>query len=114
MPEKLGERVWPRRAGALVKLNTASCRKMSHYGAREAKFKVKGEAAVMSLGFQVSDVQKPLAAVWRIAEKGNIVQFGPKPEDNFVQNIGTQRKIHMVRKGCSYVIEADFVKEAGF
>ena len=61
----------------------------------------------MSLGFQVSDVQKPLAAVWRIAEKGNIVQFGPREEDNFVQNVKTGKKIHMVRKGRSYVIEAN-------
>ena len=37
----------------------------------------------MSLGFQVSDVQKLSAAVWRIAEKGNLVHFGPNPEDKF-------------------------------
>ena len=27
--------------------------------------------------FQVSEVKKPLAAVWRIAGKGNRVCFGP-------------------------------------
>ncbi len=43
----------------------------------------------MGLDFQVSDVQKPLAAVWRIAEKGNIVQFGPRVEDNFIKNTVT-------------------------
>ena len=52
----------------------------------------------MSLGFQVSDVQKPLAAVWRIADKGNLVQFGPNPEDNFIQNVTTKRKIPMIKK----------------
>ena len=35
----------------------------------------------MSLGFQVADVKKPLVSVRRITEKGNLVQFGPKPED---------------------------------
>ena len=65
----------------------------------------------MSLGFQVSDVQKPLAAVWRIADKGNLVHFGPKAEDNYIQNVVTQRKIPMVRRGGSYVVEADFVAE---
>ena len=63
----------------------------------------------MSLGCQVSDVQKPLAAVWRIAEKGNVVQFGPRDEDNFIQNVESGKKIHMVRKAGSYVVEADYV-----
>ena len=40
-----------------------------HYGEKTATFKAGLEQGVMSLGFQVSDVQKPLAAVWRIAEK---------------------------------------------
>ena len=29
----------------------------------------------------------------RIADKGNLVQFGPNPEDNFIQNAITKRKI---------------------
>ena len=53
----------------------------------------------MSLGFQVCDVQKPLAVVWRIADKGNLVQFGPNPKDNFIQNVITKRKIPMIKKG---------------
>ena len=68
----------------------------------------------MSLSFQVSDVQKPLAAVWRIAEKGNIVQFGPREEDNFVQNVKTGKKIHMVRKGRSYVMRRTVARNPDF
>ena len=64
--------------------------------------------------FQASDVQKPLAAVWRIAEKGNIVRFGPREEDNFIENVATGRKIQMIKKGGSYVIKADFVKDEVF
>jgi hypothetical protein len=63
----------------------------------------------MSLTFQVSDVKKPLAAVRRIAEKGNTVQFGPKAEDNFIMNVSTGRKIMMIKKGGSYVVPADRV-----
>ena len=60
-------------------------------------------------------MQKPLAAVWRIVEKGNVVQFGPDDKDNFVRNIETGKKIHMVPKEGSYVIEADYVaQERGF
>ncbi len=68
---------------------------------KEAKFKVGRDATGMSLGFRVSDVQKPLAAVWRIVDKGNVVQFGPREEDNFIQNIMTKKKIPLVRKGGS-------------
>ncbi len=60
----------------------------------------------------MSDVQKPLAAVWRIAEKGNIVQFGPEEKDNFIQSVATGKKISMVRKAGSHVIEANYVKES--
>ena len=88
---------------------------MGHYGEKTATFKVGGKDDVVSLGFQVSDVQKPLAAVWRIAEKGNLVQFGPRVEDNFVMIVAAKRKILMTRKGGSYVIDAEFVsQEPGF
>ena len=98
-----------------LKFMNASGGSMNHYGEKEAKFTTGGRGPVMSLGFQVSDVQKPLAAVWRIADKGNLVQFGPNPEDNFIQNVTTKRKIPMIKKGGSYVIEADFVaEEPGF
>ena len=62
-----------------MKITNASGRKMEHYGAKEAMRKTGGKSEMlMSLVLQVSDVQKPLAAVWIIAEKGIIVQFGPK------------------------------------
>ena len=59
----------------------------------------------------MSDVQKPLAAVWRIAERGNRVCFGPDPRDNYIENIASGKKINMIRKGGSYVVEAKFVVE---
>ena len=88
---------------------------MGHYGEKTATFRAGGAEDVLSLGFQVSGVQKPLAAVWRIAEKGNVVQFGPRDEDNFIRNVESGRKINMVRKAGSYVIEAGYVvQEPGF
>ncbi len=84
---------------------------MGHYGAKEATFKTQKEKTIMSLGFQVSAAQKPLAAVWRITEKGNLVQLGPRPEDNFIQNAQTNQPAQMVRKDGSHVIEADFVTD---
>ena len=93
----------------------ASGGQMGHYGENTATFRAGGSEAVMSLGFQVSDVQKPLAAVWWIVEKGNVVQFGPEDKDNFVRNIESGKKKHRGRKVGSYVIEADCVaRERGF
>jgi hypothetical protein len=95
-----------------LKFVNASGGQMGHYGERTAKFRVLGrETGIMSLNFQVSDVQKPLVAVRRIAEKGNIVQFGPREEDNFIMNKMTGNKICMVRKGGSYVIPAEMIVE---
>ena len=88
---------------------------MGHYGEKTATFWAGGAESVLSLGFQVSDVQKPLAAVWRIAEKGNVVQFGPRDEENFIRNVESGKVINMVRKAGSYVIEVDYVaQEPGF
>jgi hypothetical protein len=94
-----------------LKFVNASGGAMGHYGERKANFRVPGGASVMSLGFQVSDVQKPLAAVRRIAEKGNIVQFGPEDKDNFIMNAKSGMKIMMVKRGGSYVIPAEMVIE---
>ena len=38
-----------------------------------------------------------------------MVQFGPHPEDSVIKNLHSNRKVQMVRKGGSYVIEAEFV-----
>jgi len=37
-------------------------------------------------------VKKPLAAVHRICEKGNIVQFGPNEADNFIFDVTSKQK----------------------
>ncbi len=41
--------------------------------------------AAMGLNFQVTDVRKPLLAVKRITEKGNVVQFGPAESDDNIK-----------------------------
>ena len=98
-----------------MKFRTASGAKMRHYGSRLANFTARdgGKERLMGLEFQVSDVRKPLAAVWRIAEKGNIVQFGPTDTDCFIQNIRSQEKVGLRRKGGSYVMSVDFAEKEG-
>ena len=113
-PKNWGEAFQTRRPSRWLRFVNASGGPMGHYGEKTAMFKAKGQLDIMSLGFQVSDVQKPLAAVWRIAERGNLIQFGPRAEDNFIVNKETQKKIMMVRRNGSYVIEAEFVQQPGF
>ncbi len=87
---------------------------MKHYGERRTMFRAGKGGHVLGMTFQASDVQKPLAAVWRIADKGSRVSFGPGPEDNDFQNIASGEKIEMVRRGGSYIIKADFVTDQSF
>ena len=44
-------------------------------------------------------------------EKGNVVSFGPEPEQNYIRNVATGKEIKMERKGGAFVIKAHFVKE---
>ena len=65
---------------------------------------------VMGMGFQVcSEVRKPLAAVWRICHKGNVVQFGPADEYCYIQNIKSFKKVELRKKGGSYVMDVELV-----
>ena len=95
----------------------ASGGKIHHYGSRKVAFKpadVHGPGRMMGFGFEVTDVKKPLAAVCRICEKGNIVQFGPGTKDNFIQSVETNEKVFMKRKGNSYVLEGELPTENPF
>ncbi len=82
---------------------------MAHYGAKEATSLTGGEKRVTSLGFQVSDFQTPITAVWRIADKSNLAQFGPRLEDKNIENLQTKKPAQMVLNGGTYVIEAEFM-----
>ena len=96
-----------------LNLRNASGGVIEHYGSRNVTFRTEeGEGDIMGMEFQVSGVRKPLAAVWRIAEAGNLVQFGPKAEDNFIQNVRTGKKVSLRKKGGSYVLGVEFVKES--
>jgi hypothetical protein len=106
-PKAWAEAFGTKSVGKKMRFINASGGEMGHYGERTANFRTVGEAAIMSLTFQVSDVQKPLAAVRRISEKGNRVVFGPT--ENYIENVATGRRIQMVKKGGSYVVPAELV-----
>ena len=99
-------------SGKEMRFRNASGGRMNHYGSRAVTFRTDGgEGRMMGLDFQVSDVRKPLAAVWRIAQSGNIVQFGPSDEECFIMNKGTGEKVGLRRKGGSYVMGVEYMKK---
>ena len=58
--------------------------------------------------FNVANVQKPLASAAKVTQAGNRISMGPKPEDNFIQNVDTGDKIELrVEKG-TYVFDVEF------
>jgi hypothetical protein len=84
---------------------------MGHYGEKEITFRSGPEEDVVGLKFQVTDVRKPLLAVRRLVERGNVVSFGPEVEQNYILNVASRRKIMMEKRGGAFVIKAHFVKE---
>ncbi len=90
-----------------AKYVAANGSRMGNYGQKRVPFKMKGGDGDQSIVFQVTDVTKPLAAVSRIVEKGNVVQFGPKPEDNFIRS-ESGKKIPIRRERGTYVIDVEF------
>ena len=87
----------------------ASGGKMEHYGEKQVRCELEGLSSPVNMMFQVSDVTNPLASVARITEKGNIVQFGPKDEDNYVFNPSTDEKVLIRRKGRKFVLDVHFL-----
>ena len=92
-------------------MKTANGGDMNHYGEKKITFRGKDSEEVVGLTFQVTDVRKPLLAVRRLVEKGNVVSFGPGRDDNYIFNKDTGRMIPMEKKGGSFVIQAHFVKD---
>ena len=89
----------------------ASGGRMEHYGEKKVCCEFAGLSTPVNMKFQVSDARNPLASVARITEHGNIVQFGPKEEDNYIFNPSTEEKAMMRRKGRKFVLDASFIKK---
>jgi hypothetical protein len=97
-------------AGKELKLRTANGGEMKHYGEKHVTFKYAGAKGPVGLKFQVTDVKKPLLAVRRLVEKGNVVMLSSVEGESYVYNKEAKLKIPIVKKGGSFVIEAEFVQ----
>ena len=92
-----------------MKFVNANGGKINHYGSRKVLFAPKGGQGTISMGFEVTDVKKPLLAVVQLCKAGNKVQFGDKPEDNYIQNVSTGKKLFMRKMGNSFVLDGEVV-----
>ena len=83
---------------------------MGHHGEKDVTLKDKVNGDIVG---QATDVRKPLLAVRSLdlVERGNVVQFGPEPEQNYIPPVESDRKIMMERKGASFIIKANFVQK---
>ncbi len=74
-------------------------------------FKDECNGDIIGLNFQVTDVEKPLLAVRRLVEKGNMVQFGPtRGRTKYITNVETGKTIKMEKRGGPFAIKANFAK----
>ena len=90
----------------------ASGGRMSHYGEKRVRGTVDGMEGPISMLFQVSDAKNALASVARITERGNLVQFGPDPADNYIFNPSSGDKVMLRRKGNKFILDMDFARRA--
>ena len=58
--------------------------------------------------FHVTTAKKMLVSVERLTAAGNLVTFGPTNEHCFIENLQTQRRIMMKKKGGVYEVEVMF------
>ena len=72
------------------------------------------EDRLIGLAFKVCDVKKPLVSVKRICERGNVIQFGPREEDNFIKNVLTGKKIWLIEENGQYMMEVKVATESPF
>ena len=82
-----------------ILLKAANGHSMLHQGEKEVTSRDQESGEVLGMTFQVTQVRKPLAAVWRLAEKGNVIQFGQEESQCFVHNLKTGRKMQL-HKEC--------------
>ena len=86
---------------------------IAHHGSRKVIVN-SATGQQLSMRFQVTDVQKPLLAVSRLLEQGNVVQFGKQPGHSFIMNVDTGDKLLLERRGNSWVIPGTLARGEGF
>ena len=110
-PQQWAEAFGLQMADKPLKLVNANGGRIEHFGHRAVSFNPEsGEGRTMEAKFEVTNVRKPLMAVARVVDAGNVVQFGPGPRDNFIMNVGSKDKVYLRRRGNSFVLRGELVE----
>ena len=94
-----------------VKYMAACGTSMSNRGDKNVKFRAahkEGEQGMSSIQFQVTDVNKPLAAVSRILDKGNSVLFTREGQGSCIINDTTGEKVYLTEEKGVFVMDVEF------
>ena len=70
------------------------------------------ENNLMSMGFNVCEAKNALAAMCKIFEKANLVQFGFHHWGSFIGKNKQWHKVLLNRRGGSYVLDIEIVDSA--
>ena len=103
----------PSKPGEHMTFINANGGRIAHHGSRKVIVN-STTGQQLSMNFQVTDVQKPLLAVSRLIEQGNVVQFGKRPGHSYIQNLETGDKLLLERRHNSWVIPGKLADSAGF
>lgn len=84
--------------------------RMKNMGKKEVHFRSSGGGGVGSMDFQVTNVQKPLASVRRIVEKGNKVVFGGDHGQSYIEGVNG-KKVMLSEKNGIYTLPVEYLQE---
>ena len=79
-------------AASRLSFINASGQPNKHHGNNIISLEAAGSNKIIAMLFQICDDIKPLAAVRKMREKGNLVQFGPGLCESFLDNKKTGEK----------------------
>ena len=88
----------------------ANGHRMPNLGEKKVHFKTKDDQN-SSITFQVTKMKKPLAAVSKITEKGNLVCFGPN--EAYIENVATGNRINFEFLNGIYSLDVEYFNEPG-
>ena len=89
-----------------VRLEAANGTPIKVYGEQSVQFRAAGKEAC-EMGFVITDVAKPLAAVSAITRAGNRVVFKPGTYGSYIENSVTGDEIDLVCENGTYTREVE-------
>ena len=90
-----------------VRFRAANGQIIENYGRRNVVFETKGRQGKMAMTFHVTNVNKPLASVSKIVQKGSSVHF--TPSGSYIQGPEGER-VDLTLENGVYVVDVRYLK----